>query len=237
MRSVIYTIPCKILSYVECDQPQLIGNGYCNDETNNKECNYDGGDCCGSCINNDYCKSCNCIDEKFWGIKGSNALLGDGTCNKKYNSTECDYDKGDCLDVLQACAFGIFPYTVGDGYCDDEANNEACSYDGGDCCGNVKTERCTECDCYLKELCASGSPPSTVGDGICHDEHNIEECMFDGLDCCGVDIPYFYDKTSPDHNYNDDEYYYYLYFYSYKKAINEASPDTSQCTKCDCYGK
>ena len=24
----------------------MIGNGYCNDQTNNVECNFDGGDCC-----------------------------------------------------------------------------------------------------------------------------------------------------------------------------------------------
>ena len=24
----------------------LIGDGFCNDETNNADCNYDGGDCC-----------------------------------------------------------------------------------------------------------------------------------------------------------------------------------------------
>ena len=38
----------------------LIGNGFCNDETNNAECNYDGGDCCGACINTDHCSECLC---------------------------------------------------------------------------------------------------------------------------------------------------------------------------------
>ena len=27
----------------------LIEDGFCNDETNNADCNYDGGDCCGPC--------------------------------------------------------------------------------------------------------------------------------------------------------------------------------------------
>lgn len=38
-----------------------VGDGYCNDETNNEECNYDGGDCCGSCINTLYCSECQCV--------------------------------------------------------------------------------------------------------------------------------------------------------------------------------
>ena len=39
-----------------------MGNGYCNDETNNLECNYDGGDCClGSGLDTQYCTECQCL--------------------------------------------------------------------------------------------------------------------------------------------------------------------------------
>ena len=31
----------------DCDNVALVGNGFCNDETNNADCNYDGGECCG----------------------------------------------------------------------------------------------------------------------------------------------------------------------------------------------
>ena len=33
----------------DCSNGALLGNGVCNDETNNPECNFDGGDCCGHC--------------------------------------------------------------------------------------------------------------------------------------------------------------------------------------------
>ena len=39
----------------------MIGNGFCNDETNNDECNYDGGDCCGTCVNSEFCSDCACL--------------------------------------------------------------------------------------------------------------------------------------------------------------------------------
>ena len=39
----------------------MVGDGYCNDESNNFECDYDGGDCCGSCINTTYCIECICF--------------------------------------------------------------------------------------------------------------------------------------------------------------------------------
>ena len=44
-----------------CTIPAWVGDGYCDDVTNNMECNYDGGDCCGSDINTQYCSECQCI--------------------------------------------------------------------------------------------------------------------------------------------------------------------------------
>ena len=38
----------------------MIGDGYCDDETNNFDCNFDGGDCCTVCVNTDYCLDCVC---------------------------------------------------------------------------------------------------------------------------------------------------------------------------------
>ena len=41
----------------------MIGNEVCNDETNNEDCNYDGGDCCESCVAMEECTECACIKE------------------------------------------------------------------------------------------------------------------------------------------------------------------------------
>ena len=49
-----------------------IGNGYCDDENNNKECNYDGDDCCGELVNTEHCTFCECH-------------LNHGMCNKVGN--------------------------------------------------------------------------------------------------------------------------------------------------------
>ncbi len=44
------------------DNPSNIfmANGYCNDEINNGDCNFDGGDCCTTEISMDYCDQCQC---------------------------------------------------------------------------------------------------------------------------------------------------------------------------------
>ena len=39
----------------------IVGNGYCNDETNIANCNYDGGDCCLSNPNTEQCSECRCF--------------------------------------------------------------------------------------------------------------------------------------------------------------------------------
>ena len=38
-----------------------IGDGYCDDSHNNIGCNFDGGDCCGSNVNAQYCIECICL--------------------------------------------------------------------------------------------------------------------------------------------------------------------------------
>ena len=157
----------------------LVGDGFCNDETNNAACNYDGGDCCGSCINTKYCKNCTCFG-KIIGNGASNPFIGDGFCNDETNNAFCSYDHGDCCLPnknsdhcsectcyhQETCAFGPHPAAyhplVGNGICNDETNIPECHYDGGDCCQN----------------------PELAGNGICNDESNIQECYYDEGDCC-----------------------------------------------------
>ena len=114
-----------------CGWQSLVGDGYCDDELNNQECNYnyDGGDCCGSNVNTQYCSECVCL-----GDEGSGGGSGSSTTVSPFVTT----DSGGCA----------FPDWVGDGCCDDGNNNLECNYDGGDCCGsNVNTLCCTECQC------------------------------------------------------------------------------------------
>ena len=129
----------------------FVGDGVCNDETNNAECNYDGDDCCGSCVYTEYCTQCACLGN-LTGNGNSNPLLGNGICNDDTNIVECGYDGGDCCgscvntDYCTECqclsganGFGIANALTGDGFCNDETNTEACMFDGGDCCGYILT--------------------------------------------------------------------------------------------------
>ena len=51
-----------MLRFLGCDYGELVDNGHCNDEANNADCLYDGGDCCGGCVNTDQCSHCLCHD-------------------------------------------------------------------------------------------------------------------------------------------------------------------------------
>ena len=46
---------------IGCPQAGWSGDGFCDDVNNIIECNYDGGDCCGSNVNEQYCTQCLCI--------------------------------------------------------------------------------------------------------------------------------------------------------------------------------
>ena len=44
------------------DNPHWIGDTYCDDETNNAGCDFDGGDCCGINVNINWCTQCICYE-------------------------------------------------------------------------------------------------------------------------------------------------------------------------------
>ena len=48
-----------------CGTPSWKGDDYCDDENNNCGCDWDGGDCCGSNVDTEYCSACECLDPNF----------------------------------------------------------------------------------------------------------------------------------------------------------------------------
>ena len=43
----------------------LVGDGVCDDNNNNIECNFDGGDCCGPEAVTTVCHDCLCLDSNY----------------------------------------------------------------------------------------------------------------------------------------------------------------------------
>ena len=70
----------------------MIGNNWCDDETNNENCNFDGGDCCGLYVQTNYCKECLCHEN----CTESYELVANGQCNDETNNADCSFDGGDC---------------------------------------------------------------------------------------------------------------------------------------------
>ena len=48
--------------YDICGSPTWKADNYCDDQNNNCGCDWDGGDCCGSNVNTNYCSACECLD-------------------------------------------------------------------------------------------------------------------------------------------------------------------------------
>ena len=160
-----------------CDNVAMVGNGFCNDETNNQDCNYDGGDCCVLDANTSACSECVCHLIETCAAR-YHPLVGNGFCDNETNINECEYDGGECC------------FNVGNGYCDDDSNTLGCNYDGGDCCGScVNKEYCSTCTCLVGGSSNSfANNLNFIGNGFCDDGLNNAECQFDGGDCCGPSV-------------------------------------------------
>ena len=73
----------------------MVGDGYCNDETNNIHCNFDGGDCCYAYVVKSFCSECKCLTERAR-RDIDHPFLWDGHCHDETNIAELNYDGGDC---------------------------------------------------------------------------------------------------------------------------------------------
>ena len=92
-----------LISVEECWYPDYIGDGNCQDVNNHIGCNFDGGDCCGSCVNMEFCIECLCLSEQNSSTGGQvcnkvGYYIGDGYCVDWLNKAECNFDGGDCCD-------------------------------------------------------------------------------------------------------------------------------------------
>ena len=45
-----------------CAEPDYSGDGICDDQNNNADCDFDGGDCCGPHVDKTFCIKCECLE-------------------------------------------------------------------------------------------------------------------------------------------------------------------------------
>ena len=106
----------------DCNYKDDIANGYCNDKSNNEECAWDGGDCCGDNVNTLFCSACECLKPDL--LCNHFKKIADGICNDESNTEECKWDGGDCCgdDVVMteclACEC-LEPFRWNDDNCDE----------------------------------------------------------------------------------------------------------------------
>ena len=129
---------------LDCNQSDIVGDGYCNDESNTFECNYDGGDCCGPCINTNLCTECLCFSNipKYDIDCGNYFTDSCAKCTNFLCSEDCTRVNSECVPSFLSNPL------VGNGVCNNETNIKECNFDGGDCCKPLPNkELCSKCEC------------------------------------------------------------------------------------------
>ena len=89
----------------------MIGDGFCNDETNMAACNYDGGDCCVKNVTTNHCFECTCHSLENCAV-GVHPLVGNGFCDEETNNIDCAYDGGDCCGPDVSCKWLCFFHRI-----------------------------------------------------------------------------------------------------------------------------
>jgi len=109
--------------------------------------------------------------------------IGNGSCDlQQYNTEECGWDGGDCLDPNYPECKGADIDLIADGVCYNTSplNTAACNFDGNDC----KDFNLQYPDCHAANT-------ALIGDGVCRGgEYDTEACGFDGGDCVDFNLQY-----------------------------------------------
>ena len=99
----IYNFKTETFSYnkYSCSYHE-IGNAVCDYWNNNKECEFDGGDCCIPTLQQSGMKTdCLAKGGHYFDMKPCNyKQIGDGICNDESNTEECKWDGGDCCGIV-----------------------------------------------------------------------------------------------------------------------------------------
>eukprot|EP00903_Cladosiphon_okamuranus_P014618 g13556.t1 len=176
-----------------CDFVGGIGDGYCNEENNNAECNYDGGDCCEcTCVapprNDDYYVY---ADDPYVGCGAGFACIDP--------NAPCVNDDDITVDLIDICD----TVRMANAFCDQDLNTPECNYDGGDCCSCTCEDKpnqecggrdgfacidpdaqCVDDDDITVNMLEECGWVGGIGNGYCDEENNKEACNYDGGDCC-----------------------------------------------------
>jgi len=160
-----------------CGSPEYFGDGQCDDNNNNADCSYDGGDCCGDDKPDNwdqFCKDCQCIEG------GECTIEPHPDCVFPFNyqgityseCTSVDYDQPWCFVNETTGQWDICKCTGPPGhpnYCSEHSpcpeNEGDCDYNT-DCEGNLVcgTDNCGKDKGYegWADCCTTASGTTTI---------------------------------------------------------------------------
>ena len=152
--------------FIDCPESlkHMVGEGQCDDEVNTPECNYDGGDCCGSNVNCLEYSTCECKEN----VNSENTNAVDSQNVNTVDSQSADIDPNYIFPkVRSACD------TCNCGYVKEasiefiechETHRYICEYKGGPSCPDGMFSLYGKCLGFVKNI----MDDNTANDKTCY---------------------------------------------------------------------
>jgi hypothetical protein len=115
----------------------LLGDGFCNDETNTEECQYDAGDCCKNKTIVNVCENCTC--NQNIGAPAQDLMRTACPIGTEFKNGYCN-DEVKTLLLTIVLLFKVLHFMT-------KTNTPNCGYDFGECCGKTDFTFCDDCNC------------------------------------------------------------------------------------------
>ena len=166
-----------------CGYPGYKGDNYCDDENNNANCDYDGGDCCGDNVDTSYCTQCQCIDPAFTTTSTTTVTTSTSSAASYYEAEGLESKESTHHKVAIEPMLCPGYNSIGNGICDQANDNLVCYFDGGDCSLGGNTTNCISLECF-DHLKFDPCPKfEKIGNHQCDKENFNIICSFDAGDC------------------------------------------------------
>ena len=173
---MISTKFCKLYTNsfsLECVETDHVADGYCDDIANTEICNWDGGDCCGTNPDIEYCTECQC--QETTAAPPTAAPPTAPTTAAPTTAPTTTTAPPPTAPTTVTTTAPPSTYTSGTATATTAGGGGSGGFTTGEPSGSTSQP-------------PGGCTTGWITDGYCDDINNNMDCNYDGGDCCGCNV-------------------------------------------------